>query len=193
MTNSPDTPEHLVSQILQRVSDGDRAASDELLPLLYEELRRVAAARMRQEAIDHTLQPTALVHEAYLRLMRQPDSGWENRKHFFVAAAEAMRRILIEHARARNAAKRGGGAKRVPLDDLELHGTMDPAEVLAIHDALVELERESPDRAALVKLRYFAGLDEAAAAEALGISRATAARWWVLAKAWLFEKLQLVE
>ena len=132
-SSEPSLPEHQVSRILQRVSAGDPAACADLLPLLYEELRRLAAARMRHEAIDHTLQPTALVHEAYLRLMRQPDSSWENRRHFFVAAAEAMRRILIEHARARDALKRGRGQGRLPLTDLPaVSSENDPLEILAV-------------------------------------------------------------
>lgn len=183
------SPDQQVSQILLRVAEGDYAARSELLPVIYHELRRMASARMRNEAVDHTLQPTALVHEAYLRLMRQPDGSWENRKHFFVAAAEAMRRILIEHARTRDAAKRDGGGERVPLSDLPEEVVVDQAEILAIHEALDVMEQEWPDRAALVKLRYFAGLDEATAATVLGISRATAARWWVLTKAWLFDRL----
>jgi len=158
--------------------------------LVYEELRQLAAARMRHEAIEHTLQPTALVHEAYLRLIGSQPEGWQNRGHFFGAAAEAMRRILIDHARQRGRLKRGGDLERIPLaDPLESSGD-DPDELLALNAALSEFEQLMPERAALVKLRYFAGLDEATAAESLGISRATASRWWVFARAWLYERLR---
>jgi len=179
-----------ISLILQRVSAGDAPAAAELLPLVYEELRQLAAARMRHEAIEHTLQPTALVHEAYLRLIGSQPEGWQNRGHFFGAAAEAMRRILIDHARQRGRLKRGGDLERIPLaDPLESSGD-DPDELLALNAALSEFEQLMPERAALVKLRYFAGLDEATAAESLGISRATASRWWVFARAWLYERLR---
>lgn len=179
-----------ISLILQRVSAGDTPAAAELLPLVYEELRRLAAARMRQEAIEHTLQPTALVHEAYLRLVGSQPQGWENRGHFFGAAAEAMRRILIDHARQRVRLKRGGHLQREPLADPLDHSGYDPVELLAVHDALEEFERLMPNKAALIKLRYFAGLDEATAAESLGISRATASRWWVFSRAWLYDRLK---
>lgn len=178
-----------ISLILQRVSAGDAPAAAELLPLVYEELRQLAAARMRHEAIEHTLQPTALVHEAYLRLIGSQPEGWQNRGHFFGAAAEAMRRILIEHARQRGRLKRGGDLKRIPLaDPLESSGN-DPDELLALDEVLSELEQLMPEKAALVKLRYFAGLDEATAAESLGISRATASRWWVFTRAWLYDRM----
>ncbi len=179
-----------ISLILQRVSDGDAPAAAELLPLVYEELRRLAAARMRQEAVEHTLQPTALVHEAYLRLVGSQPQDWENRGHFFGAAAEAMRRILIDHARQRGRLKRGGDLNRVPLADPLDNSGYDPDELLAVNEALEEFEQLMPKKAALVKLRYFAGLDEATAAESLGISRATASRWWVFSRAWLYDRLK---
>ncbi len=179
-----------ISLILQRVSDGDAPAAAELFPLVYEELRRLAAARMRQEAVEHTLQPTALVHEAYLRLVGSQPQDWENRGHFFGAAAEAMRRILIDHARQRGRLKRGGDLNRVPLADPLDNSGYDPDELLAVNEALEEFEQLMPKKAALVKLRYFAGLDEATAAESLGISRATAARWWVFSRAWLYDRLK---
>lgn len=150
----------------------------------------MAAARMRHEAIEHTLQPTALVHEAYLRLVGSQPHGWENRGHFFGAAAEAMRRLLIDHARQRGRLKRGRDLERVPLADPLDHAGYDPDELLAVHEALEEFEQLMPSKAALVKLRYFAGLDEATAAESLGISRATASRWWVFARAWLYDRLK---
>ena len=182
-----------ISLILKRVSDGDTPAAAELLPLVYEELRQLAAARMRFETVEHTLQPTALVHEAYLRLVGTPPQVWQNRGHFFAAAAEAMRRILIDHARQRGRLKRGGDLERIPLaDPLESSG-YDPDELLAVHEALIEFEQLMPNKAALVKLRYFAGLDEATAAESLGISRATASRWWVFSRAWLYDRLRSQE
>ena len=178
-----------VSGILKRVSEGEVRAAEELLPLVYEELRRLAAARMKNEATEHTLQPTALVHEAYLRLLRSEPQSWENRRHFFSAAAEVMRRILIEHARSRDRLKRGGELHREPLADIAISPSVDLSEIIAVHEVLEEFEREMPDKAELVKLRYFAGLDEAAAAETLGISRPTASRWWTFSRAWLFQKL----
>lgn len=184
--SSADLP---VSRILKRVSDGEVRAAEELLPLVYEELRRLAAARMKNEATEHTLQPTALVHEAYLRLLRSEPQSWENRRHFFSAAAEAMRRILIEHARSRHRIKRGGELHREPLADIAISPSLDLSEIIAVHEVLEEFEREMPDKAELVKLRYFAGLDEVTAAETLGISRPTASRWWTFSRAWLFQKL----
>jgi RNA polymerase sigma factor (TIGR02999 family) len=178
-----------VSRILQRVSAGEVRAAEELLPLVYDELRRLAAARMQRESVDHTLQPTALVHEAYLRLVRNEPQTWDNRRHFFSAAAEAMRRILIEHARSRDRLKRGGEAQREPLAEIAINPSIDLSEVIAVHEILDEFERLMPDKAELVKLRYFVGLDEAAAAETLGISRPTASRWWTFSRAWLFQKL----
>ena len=178
-----------VSRILKRVSEGEVRAAEELLPLVYDELRRLAAARMKNEAIEHTLQPTALVHEAYLRLLRSEPQSWDNRRHFFSAAAEAMRRILIEHARSRDRIKRGGELHREPLADIAISPSVDLSEIISVHEVLEEFEREMPDKAELVKLRYFAGLDEAAAAETLGISRPTASRWWTFSRAWLYQKL----
>lgn len=188
--NPDESPTDLpVSRILQRVSEGEVRAAQELLPLVYDELRRLAAARMKNEAAEHTLQPTALVHEAYLRLLRSEHQSWDNRRHFFSAAAEAMRRILIEHARSRDRIKRGGELHREPLADIAISPSVDLSEIIAVHEVLEEFEREMPDKAELVKLRYFAGLDEAIAAETLGISRATASRWWTFSRAWLFQKI----
>lgn len=184
--SSADLP---VSRILKRVSEGEVCAAEELLPLVYDELRRLAAARMKNEATGHTLQPTALVHEVYLRLLRSEPQTWENRRHFFSAAAEAMRRILIEHARSRDRLKRGGEAQREPLVEIAISPSVDLSEVIAVHEVLEEFERLMPDKAELVKLRYFAGIDEATAAETLGISRPTASRWWTFSRAWLFQKL----
>lgn len=188
MTFEEPSSELPVSRVLQRVAEGEVRAAEELLPLVYDELRRLAAARMQRESPEHTLQPTALVHEAYLRLVRSEPQSWDNRRHFFAAAAEAMRRILIEHARSRDRLKRGGDAQREPLAEIAISPSIDLSEVVAVHEALEEFERLMPDKAELVKLRYFAGLDEATAAEALGISRPTASRWWTFSRAWLFQK-----
>ncbi|MFO0940836.1 MAG: ECF-type sigma factor [Pirellulales bacterium] len=178
-----------VSRILHRVSSGEALASEELLPLVYDELRRLAAAKMLHESSEHTLQPTALVHEAYLRLLRGEPQAWDNRRHFFAAAAEAMRRILIEHARSRGRIKRGGDAAHEPLGEIAMNPSINLEEIVSVHEVLEEFEQLMPDKAELVKLRYFAGLDEVTAAETLNISRATAARWWTFSRAWLFQKL----
>jgi len=159
---------------------------DELLPLVYDELRRLAAAKMASERPDHTLNATALVHEAYMRLAG--NQRFENRAHFFAAAAEAMRRILIDHARQRLADKRGGASIRLSL--IDAHRVTDsPEGLIALNDALENLARRSPARAELVKLRFFAGLSMPEAADALNISLATAERWWTYSRAWLLAEL----
>jgi RNA polymerase sigma factor (TIGR02999 family) len=181
-----------VTQLLNAISLGDRQAAGRLLPVVYDELRRLARARMAQERGDHTLQATALVHEAYLRLLGDADPHWDGRGHFFAAAAEAMRRILIEHARAKSAAKRGGQHERVKLSD-DLSPIAAPCDnlddLLALDEALSRLAVADPAKAELVKLLYFAGLnlDEAAAAQ--GISRTTAYRHWQFARAWLHDAM----
>lgn len=180
-----------VTCILQAIDQGDPQAAGELLPLVYDELRRLARARMTQERPGQTLQATALVHEAYLRLVRGEDlQRSENRRHFFAAAAEAMRRILIEKARHRERLRHGGDRVRVELDDVDLAIDEPREDLLALDAALQELEAEDPRKAEPVKLRYFAGLNEEEAALALGLSRATASRWWTFAKAWLFARVQ---
>lgn len=180
-----------VTQILARIEAGDRAAPDQLLPLVYAELRRLAAVRMASERCDHTLQPTALVHEAWLRLVNAKDCGpWNGRAHFFAAAAEAMRRILIESARAKQRQKRGGDLKRVPLDEAFAAETQDPGFVLMVDEAIEQLAAEDQRLATLVKLRYFAGFSLTAAAEVLEISRSTATEDWAYAKARLRIMLQ---
>jgi len=178
-----------ITLLLQQVDAGDPQAAERLLPLVYEELRRLAAARMAREADGHTLQPTALVHEAWLRLGgdRQPD--WKNRAHFFAAAAEAMRRILIDHARRRLALRRGGGHEHVEYSDLTLAAATEDEHVLAVNDALEEFAAREPRKAELVKLRYFAGLTLPEIAPAMGISLATAERWWAYARACLSKSL----
>ncbi len=178
-----------VTQLLDAAAAGDPKAAADLLPLVYGELRQLAAARMALEASDHTLQPTALVHEAYLRLVGT-DAGqhWNSRGHFFAAAAEAMRRILIESARRKLTARAGGRLEQVALpDDLVLSTT--PEELLALDEALVEFESHDPDAARLVKLRYYAGLSHQEAAAALGLSRRAADRVWALARAWLYRQI----
>jgi RNA polymerase sigma factor (TIGR02999 family) len=179
-----------VTQILQQIDAGDPSAAADLLPLVYDELRKLAAHRMAQEASDHTLQATALVHEAYVRLVDVDQAQhWNGRAHFFAAAAEAMRRILVEQARRKGSQKQGGAWRQrdAPLDELCQPGN--PDEVLAIDEALEKLGREQPAIARLVELRYFAALSQAEAALALGISTRTARRYWVYAKAWLLEEL----
>ncbi|HEY7752882.1 MAG TPA: sigma-70 family RNA polymerase sigma factor [Steroidobacteraceae bacterium] len=178
-----------VTLLLQAVCSGDRAAYGQLYEAVYAELRRVAAANMRRESPGHTLQPTALVNEAYLRLAPGV-CGLENRRHFFGAAAEAMRRILVEHARRRLAGKRGAGLERVTLSGLDVPADEEGSDVLDIDAALEELGRERPRLAELVKLRYFAGMSIEEAAEAQGTSPATAKRDWAFARAWLAERVE---
>ncbi len=178
-----------VTHLLAELQRGEPARTDELLQLVYDELRRLARARLAQEAQDHTLQPTALVHEAYLRLLGDAEQQWDTRGHFFAAAAEAMRRILIESARNRQRLKRGGELDRVSLQDVAAVESLPKEDLLALDEALRAFAELEPGKARLVELRYFAGLNEAEAAEVLGISRATAARWWAFSKAWLFDHL----
>jgi RNA polymerase sigma factor (TIGR02999 family) len=179
-----------VTHILAAIERGDPKAADELLPLVYDELRKLAAARLADEKPGQTLQATALVHEAYLRLIGdgQP-ADWEGRGHFFAAAAEAMRRILIDRARNKATTKRGGGLRRIDLEPVSATDDGREAEFLALDDALTEFERHDPQAARLVKLRYFAGLSHQQAAQALGISRRAADRLWSLARAWLYQRL----
>jgi RNA polymerase sigma factor (TIGR02999 family) len=179
-----------VTRILSAIEHGDPEAAGALLPLVYEELRGLAAARLARERPGQTLQATALVHEAYLRLVGTTDPGWDGRGHFFAAAAEAMRRILVENARRKHAAKRGGGLHRCDLGGIAAPDAGPPEDVLAVDEALAKLAAREPAKAELVKLRYFAGLSIEEAAEALGISRVTAHRHWQFARAWLFCELQ---
>jgi RNA polymerase sigma factor (TIGR02999 family) len=178
-----------VTRILERVEQGDAKAAEELLPLVYDELRKLAAHKMANEAAAQTLQPTALVHEAWLKLAGSEQPHWNSRGHFFGAAAEAMRRILIDRARRRNRERHGAGLKRVNLDAVDLAATTDDDTLLALSEALEKFARESPEKAELVKLRYFAGLTLADVATALGISLATAKRHWAYARAWLYCEL----
>lgn len=179
-----------VTEILSKIEAGDEFAADELLPLVYDELRQLAAARMVGERPDHTLQGTALVHEAYLRLVGSPNGqSWENRGHFFAAASEAMRRILVEAARRKNSTKRGSDFDRVEFPQLASTAIVDPLDFLALDEALGRLEQQHPQKAQLVKLRYFGGCSLEETAEFLGVSRATAQRQWAYARAWLFGQL----
>jgi RNA polymerase sigma factor (TIGR02999 family) len=179
-----------ITQLLRRVADGDEKAANPLLELVYAELRRMAAGKMAGEQGGQTLQATALVHEAWLRLGGDQQPTWENRAHFFSAAAEAMRRILIERARRRSAARHGGGQARLNLDDLELGNAEPDQRMLAVNDALERLAADDPKKAELVKLRYFLGLPLTEAAQSLGISVPTATRWWAYARAWLVKEIQ---
>ena len=180
-----------VTHILSAIEPGDPKAAEELLPLVYQELRRLAAQRLSQEKPGQTLQATALVHEAYLGLVGSgPVQGWEGRAHFFAAAAEAMRHILINRARDKGRQKRGGGLCRVDLDRAELGYETDALDLLALDEALTRLDAEEPQCARLVKLRFFAGLTQAEAAEALGVTRRTADRYWAYARAWLLHALE---
>jgi RNA polymerase sigma factor (TIGR02999 family) len=178
-----------VTRILKSIEDGDPKASEELLPLVYDELRKLAAARMAQEKPGQTLQATALVHDAYIRLVDvEKAQQWNSRGHFFAAAAEAMRRILVESARRKSSRKFGGEFNRVEVDDLEIPDSVD--DLLSLHDALTALEEREPEKADLVKLRFFAGLSIDEAADVLQVSRTTAKRYWVYARAWLYGQLK---
>jgi RNA polymerase sigma factor (TIGR02999 family) len=179
-----------VTHVLERVGHGEAQAADELLPLVYDELRNLAAQRMSREAPGHTLQPTALVHEAWLRLVRNESVRWNGRAHFFGAAAEAMRRILIEKARRKRAQRHGGGQAKLDLDELEIAAPEEEEEMLDLNDALEQFARFDPRKAELVKLRYFVGLTTQEAAEILGISVPTADRWWSYSRAWLLQEIE---
>lgn len=180
-----------VTRLLQSIEEGNERAADQLLPLVYEELRKLARARMANERNGHTLQPTELVHEAYIRLIGGTEIEWSGRSHFFGAAAEAMRRILIDRARRRQAARHGGDHRRIDLDDEELIAREDDDErLLRLHQALQKFEEYDPIRSELVKLRYFAGLTNREAAQAIQVSTATADRYWVFAKAWLQKEMK---
>jgi RNA polymerase sigma factor (TIGR02999 family) len=180
-----------VTQILSQIEEGDPKAAEQLLPLVYDELRKLAAAKLAHEKPGQTLQATALVHDAYIRLVDvKKAQQWDSRGHFFAAAAEAMRRILVETARQKLGPRRGGGHAPTRLD--EGHDVADPRanEILLVHEALAALASESPIKAELVKLRYFGGLSHQEAAKSLGLSRATADRYWTYAKAFMFASMQ---
>jgi RNA polymerase sigma factor (TIGR02999 family) len=183
-----------VTRILNAMERGDAAATDQLLPVVYEELRVLAAQRLSQEPPGQTLQATALVHEAYLRLVGSERQDWASRGHFFKAAAEAMRRILIDNARRKKSLKRGGGRRPMDLDErLGATDARQEEEMLALDEALVKLAGQDPTKADLVKLRYFAGLTIEQAAKALDISHATAERYWDYARSWLRVELGQID
>lgn len=179
-----------ITLMLQAVARGERQASSDLLPLVYEELRQLAAARMARESAGQTLQPTALVHEAWLRLVGEGNRSWENRAHFFGAAAEAMRRILIENARRKSRLKRGGGQLRVDIDELELADTTPDDKILLIDEALERLKAEDPEKAKIVVLKFFGGLTNQEVALSLDVTERTVERQWAFAKAWMFRCIQ---
>ena len=178
-----------VTRILNAIERGEAKATDELLPLVYEELRLLAAQKLSREAPGQTLQATALVHEAYIRLAGDGPQDWNSRGHFFAAAAEAMRRILVESARRKRSTKRGGDRRRVDLEDWDVGVKTSPHELLALDEALNALAREDPVTADLVKLRYFAGLSLDQIAGILGISQRTAARYWSYGRVWLLRQI----
>ena len=178
-----------VTRILNAIQQGDSKAGDELLPLVYDELRRLAAHKMANESPGQTLQPTALVHEAWLRLVGAENQRWENRAHFFAAAAEAMRRILIEKARRRQRVRHGGGQERVDIDDVAIVAPENDERLLQVHEALDRLAVEDKVKADVVKLRFFVGLTDREVAEALGLSERTVERHWAYAKSWLFRAI----
>jgi RNA polymerase sigma factor (TIGR02999 family) len=183
------SPAGRVSRILAAASEGEAKAAEELLPLVYDELRALARRQLAAEPRGQTLQATALVHEAYLRLVKSDPVDWEGRRHFFGAAAQAMRRILIERARRRAAAKHGGGRDRITLDDIGAAQGTAPIDLLALHEALARLERRDPRMGEIVMLRFFAGLGVEETAAALGLSPRTVKRDWAVARAWLFEEM----
>lgn len=178
-----------VTRILNAIEQGDVKATDELLPLVYEELRLLAAQKLSRETPGQTLQATALVHEAYIRLVGDKPQNWNSRSHFFCAAVEAMRRILIENARSKQKLKRGGDQHRVNLSDADIAIEKDINDLLSLDEALTKLAQEDPTKADLVKLRYFGGLTLEQASHVLKISRATASRYWSYVQAWLFHEI----
>jgi len=179
-----------VTRILDSIAAGDDKAAEELLPLVYEELRKLAGHKMAHERPGQTLQATALVHEAWLRLTGNENARWAGRAHFFAAAAEAMRRILIDNARRKLAQRHGGGQRPLDIDEVEVAAAGTDDQVLAVHEALDKLAALDKQKAELVKLRYFLGMTIEEAAEILGISTPTAKRWWTYARAWLYREIR---
>ncbi|MEY4387402.1 MAG: hypothetical protein RLY20_2685 [Verrucomicrobiota bacterium] len=179
-----------VTLILQAVGRGEKQASEDLLPLVYAELRRIAGMRMARESAGQTLQPTALVHEAWLRLVSEGERTWQNRAHFFRAAALAMRRILVDRARTKGSLKRGGGRERVNIEDVDLAASPTDERVLMVDEALTRFEAEDPESARLVTLKFFGGLTNKEVAESLGVTERTVERQWAYAKACLFQMIR---
>ena len=187
----PSTNPHDVTRILNALeTDADPRESEQLLPLVYEELRNLARSRMHRENVGQTIQATALVHEAYLRVADDPERTWDNRRHFFGAAAEAMRRILIDRARAKGSQKRGGDWERLPIEAADIGIDIVPDQLLEVDEALEKLELQDPDAAKLVKLRFFAGLKLKEAAEVMGMAERSAQRLWAYARTWLFQAIK---
>ncbi|MBZ5596171.1 MAG: sigma-70 family RNA polymerase sigma factor [Acidobacteriia bacterium] len=183
------SPPGEITELLRQVSDGNRAAEAQLVPLVYDELRHLAACYMRRERPDHTLQPTALVHEAYLKLVDQKGTSWQSRAHFYGVAAHLMRRILDDHAREAKAAKRAGGYQKIPLDTALVYAEEKSSQLIAIDEALNRLAENDPRQSRVVELRFFGGRSEEEIAEILEISVRTVKRDWRLAKAWLYVQL----
>ncbi len=184
-------PTTSVTQILGQIESGDPAAAEQLLPLVYAELRKLAAGRLAQEKPGQTLQATALVHDAYIRLVDvEKAKHWDSRGHFFGAAAEAMRRILVENARRKQRLKRGGQMHRSPLEDVEVQSEVPSDDLLALDEAITKLEAEDPEKAKIVQLRFFAGLSHEEAASVVGVSAVTAKRHWRYARAWLRREIR---
>jgi RNA polymerase sigma factor (TIGR02999 family) len=179
-----------ITLMLQAIGRGEKRASEDLLPLVYAELRQLAAMRMAREAAGQTLQPTALVHEAWLRLVTEGDRSWENRAHFFRAAALAMRRILVDRARNKSSLKRGGGRERVNIEDIDLAAAPTDDRVILVDDAVTRLEAEDPESARVVTLKFFGGLTNKEVAESLGVTERTVERQWAYAKACLFQMIR---
>lgn len=179
-----------VTQILNAIQSGNDDAAEDLLPLVYAELRKLAASKMAHEGPGHTLQPTALVHEAWLRLVGDEDKKWDGRAHFFAAAAEAMRRILIDSARRKRALRHGGGQQRLDIQEFDIAVEIEDDQLLAVHEALEKFAAQDRSKAELVKLRYFVGLTIEEAAEILGISAPMAKRHWTYARAWLHREIK---
>ena len=182
-------PSEQVTSLLLRWRSGDKAALDALMPLVYDELRRLAHHYLQRERPDHTLQSTALVHEAYARLVGQNLPEWQNRAHFFGVAAQLMRQILVDYARSHRAGKRGGSACKLPLDDAESHTSIADVDVVALDDALQTLARLDPQQSRVVELRFFAGLSIEDTSEVLGVSPSTVKRDWNTARVWLYREL----
>jgi RNA polymerase sigma factor (TIGR02999 family) len=188
--SDPDRSASEVTQILAAIGSGNTSAAEQLLPLVYDELRRLAVFKMTHETPGQTLQPTALVHEAWLRLSGNPNQEWNGRAHFFGAAAEAMRRILIDNARRKRAMRHGGGQKRMDFNEVEIATAVKDDELLAVNEVLERFAMQDKQKAELVKLRYFVGLTIDEAAEILGVSAPTAKRWWTYARAWLHKEIK---
>ena len=179
-----------ITLVLEAINRGDKQAAEQLLPLVYDELRKLAAARMARESAGHTLQPTALVHEAWLELAGDNKQDWKSRAYFFSAAAEAMRRILVWHARGKGRLKRGGGQQRLNIEDLELAGTTPDDKILLVEEVLGQLEHDNPERARVVVMKFFGGMTNKEVAETLDMGERSVERHWMFARSWLFHKIK---